>query len=71
MKKTYVATFYKHYGAMRFLKMNKEKGYKGRMAPVPRSLSSSCGVCVFFAGEPEADFNQSTDLERILEWDES
>ncbi|NLN83108.1 MAG: DUF3343 domain-containing protein [Firmicutes bacterium] len=56
---------------MRFLKMIKEKGYKGRMAPVPRSLSSSCGVCVFFAGEPEADFNQSTDLERILEWDES
>ena len=42
----YLATFYTHYGAMRFQKQCKKDGIPAKMMPVPRELSSSCGVCV-------------------------
>lgn len=49
---TYIATFYSHFGAIRFRKeasRDPERGIsRTRMMPVPRSLSSSCGTCVRF-----------------------
>jgi hypothetical protein len=61
----YLATFYTHYGAMRFKKHCRENGVSAEMKPVPRELSYSCGVCVCFeaAGEPAADGHE--DLERF------
>ena len=52
----YLATFFTHYGAMRFHKYCVKTGVSSRMTPVPRDLSASCGVCVRFeaAGAPEA-----------------
>jgi hypothetical protein len=44
----YLATFYTHYGAMRFHKHCQKEGMVAKMMPVPRELSSSCGVCVRF-----------------------
>ena len=41
-----VATFHSHYGAMVF---KKRVGESCRLAPVPRSLSSSCGTAAFFS----------------------
>ena len=46
--KQYIATFFSHFGAVRFQRLCSERGYEAQLAPVPRSLSSSCGTCVLF-----------------------
>ena len=46
--KQYVATFFSHFGALRFQRLCTKLGYEAQLAPVPRSLSSSCGTCVLF-----------------------
>lgn len=43
---TYIVTFYSHFGAVRYQRLCAEAGISGRMMPVPRTLSSSCGTCV-------------------------
>lgn len=55
MIKKYIATFFSHFGAIRFERGLREYGIKGIVKPVPRSLSSSCGTCVEF----EIDMNLS------------
>ncbi|MCR5786006.1 MAG: DUF3343 domain-containing protein [Eubacterium sp.] len=45
---TFIATFFAHIGALRFKKMCDGEGIEARTMPVPRSLSSSCGMCVEF-----------------------
>ncbi|WP_297212231.1 DUF3343 domain-containing protein [uncultured Flavonifractor sp.] len=47
----YIATFYSHFGAMRFKKDCERQGVEARLMPVPRDLSSSCGTCVRYGGE--------------------
>ena len=54
--KQYVATFFSHFGALRFQKLCTKLGYEAQLSPVPRSLSSSCGTCVLFSA-PELDAN--------------
>ena len=54
--KQYIATFFSHFGALRFQKLCTKLGYEAQLAPVPRSLSSSCGTCVLFSA-PELDAN--------------
>lgn len=49
--KQYVATFFSHFGAVRFHKLCLSKGWQAHLAPVPRTLSSSCGTCVIFTTE--------------------
>ena len=46
--KQYIATFFSHFGALRFQKLCSQLDWPARLAPVPRSLSSSCGTCVLF-----------------------
>lgn len=41
-----IATFYSHFGAIRFKKQCEKNGSKATLMPVPRYLSSSCGTCV-------------------------
>lgn len=41
-----LATFHTHTGAMKFERALKARGISCLMKPVPRKLSSSCGVCV-------------------------
>lgn len=48
MIKRYIATFFSHFGAIRFERELRACGIKGIMKPVPRTLSSSCGTCVEF-----------------------
>lgn len=49
--KQYLATFFSHFGAIRFQKLCTQLHFRARLAPVPRSLSSSCGTCVLFEAE--------------------
>lgn len=44
----YIATFYSHFGAIRFHKQCAQQGVEVRLMPVPRALSSSCGTCARF-----------------------
>ena len=43
-----IATFYSHFGAVRFVKKCKSVECKAKPMPVPRDLSSSCGTCVAY-----------------------
>lgn len=51
MKEKYIATFYSHFGAVRFTRELKKSGIVGTIMPVPRNLSSSCGTCVSYETE--------------------
>ena len=80
---TYFATFFSHFGAMRYQQLCREQGelYQAmiqcreqgiecRVMPVPRNLSSSCGTCVRCEGrwlEPQGE--AAGDVERIAAWD--
>ena len=46
-----IATFYSHFGAIRFKKYCENKSWPARIMPVPRDLSSSCGTCVRYDGD--------------------
>ena len=63
---TFIATFFSHFGAVRYLKLCEKKGYKAVIMPVPRSLSSSCGTCVKYDAE-EALMDPSHDeIEKMV-----
>ena len=47
----HIATFYSHFGAVRFKRLCDGKQMAAKVMPVPRNLSSSCGTCVRFEGE--------------------
>ncbi|MDO4733138.1 MAG: DUF3343 domain-containing protein [Bacillota bacterium] len=49
----YAATFFTHYDAILFQRRAEEMSISGRLAPVPRKLSSSCGTCLLFSSSPE------------------
>lgn len=61
---TYLATFFSHYGAIRFGRTLRERGLEHKLMPVPRQVSASCGTCVRFTAEavPEA----AEELERLF-----
>ncbi|MBQ8857679.1 MAG: DUF3343 domain-containing protein [Lachnospiraceae bacterium] len=46
-----IATFYSHFGSIRFKKFCESQGWPAKGMPVPRDLSSSCGTCVRYEGE--------------------
>lgn len=53
----YIATFYSHFGAIRFKKQCDKKQMAAKIMPVPRNLSSSCGTCVQYEGEAPCPFD--------------
>ena len=62
----YLATFHTHYGAMLFHKYCGKKGIPAKMAPVPRELSASCGVCVRFEAVCPPKTVEHEDMERCF-----
>ena len=64
----YIATFFSHFGAVRFQHLCTERCLQGQVRPVPRSLSSSCGTCVVFTTEAleDAASLQTPELEQIV-----
>lgn len=65
---TYIATFFSHFGAIRFNKDLKAQGLHGKLMPVPRRVSSSCGTCVKFEAESDTAVH-SDDLEQLFRLD--
>ena len=64
----YIATFYSHFGAIRFKREAPEGVTDIELRPVPRDLSSSCGTSVSFeAGESFTFTEDPTDeIEQIV-----
>lgn len=60
----YIATFYSHFGAIRFEKNCKKNNVSAKLMPVPRSLSSSCGTCVSYECD---DYNISEGISEEVE----
>ena len=65
----YVATFHTHLAALRSHRALRQAGVEARMAPVPRTLSSSCGTCVFYRGEDPMAACMDRDLEALYRWE--
>lgn len=65
--KQFVATFHTHLSAMLTCRALTGAGWEARMAPVPRSVSSSCGTCVFFTAEDPCRELMDEDAERVYE----
>jgi len=42
----YIATFFSHFGAMKYCKALTSQGIAAKPMPVPRKFSASCGTCV-------------------------
>lgn len=61
----YIATFHTHLAALRSHKRLSANGIKARQAPVPRSLSSSCGTCVLYEGDGPVIELLDEDLEAV------
>lgn len=59
----YLATFYTHYGAILFHRYCKKKRIPAKMMPVPRKLSSSCGVCVQLEAASAPNAEEHEDME--------
>lgn len=68
----YIATFYSHFGAIRFKKECKKEQIIAEAMPVPRNLSSSCGTCVRFETDKDiSSFTWSQEVEQVVEITES
>lgn len=62
----YIATFHTHFSAMCTHRALRRQGILAALAPVPRSLSSSCGTCLRYrADQPHAAL-MHRDFERIV-----
>lgn len=48
---TFIATFYSHFGAMRYMHLCRDASLPAKLMPVPRDLSSSCGTCVRYEAD--------------------
>ena len=64
---TYIATFYSHFGAIRYKKLCQLHGMAATLMPVPRDLSSSCGTCVRYESETAALELLDADAEAVYE----
>lgn len=64
----YIATFYSHFGAIRYKRLCAERNISAHVMPVPRDLSSSCGSCVCCEGAYlEPDGTSLEEVEQIVE----
>lgn len=61
----YIATFFTHFGAIRFSRDLHAKGMDCKLMPVPRKVSSSCGSCVRFSAESDLPF-RTEDVEHLF-----
>ena len=63
----FVASFFTHVSALMTCRALSDAGYSARMAPVPRTLSSSCGTCVFYTAPDLCRELLDEDTERVYE----
>lgn len=64
----YIATFYSHFGAIRFKREASEGVTNIELRPVPRDLSSSCGTSASFDASESFTFTEdpTEEIEQIV-----
>ena len=64
----YNATFYSHFGAIRFKREAPEGVTNIELRPVPRNLSSSCGTSASFEADESFTFTEdpTEEIEQIV-----
>ena len=64
----YIATFYSHFGAIRFKREAPEGVTNIELRPVPRDLSSSCGTSASFDASERFTFakDPTDEIEQIV-----
>ena len=62
---TYIATFFSHFGAIRFKKLCQKASWPAKVMPVPRDLSSSCGTCVRVEAQDAEQIPRTEESEQI------
>ncbi|MFC2645376.1 MAG: DUF3343 domain-containing protein, partial [Veillonella parvula] len=64
----YIATFYSHFGAIRFKREAPEGVTNIELRPVPRNLSSSCGTSASFEADESFTFMEdpTEEIEQIV-----
>ena len=64
----YIATFYSHFGTIRFKREAPEGVTNIELRPVPRNLSSSCGTSASFEADESFTFTEdpTEEIEQIV-----
>ena len=62
----YLATFHTHLASLKTHRALAAAGIEGRMAPVPRKISSSCGTCVFYSADNPCYDKLDADVEAVF-----
>ncbi|SHH34916.1 Protein of unknown function [Clostridium collagenovorans DSM 3089] len=65
--KEFLSLFYTHSGAIKFQRAIEGKGMSGELMPVPRKLSSNCGIGCRFSYEEPIENLISEEIEKIFE----
>ena len=63
----YTAIFFTHSGAIKFDRFCKKNDITSELMPVPRKLSSNCGICSKFCYDNKIDNLISDEIEKIYE----
>lgn len=63
----YVAVFFTHSGAVKYDKFLKSENINCELMPVPRKLSSNCGIGVRFEYEGDVSSLICDDIEKMFE----
>ncbi|HCQ91420.1 MAG TPA: hypothetical protein DIU45_19045 [Clostridium sp.] len=61
----YIATFYTHSGAIKFNRFLLKNNISNETLPVPRQLSSNCGIGVSFSYENNVENIFTDDMEKL------
>ncbi len=64
-KNKHLILFFTQYGAMSYSKLLEKEGIRNLTRPVPRALSSSCGICVEASLPGDATKFVTEDVEAI------
>lgn len=62
----YMAVFFTHSGAIKYNRFLNKTSISSELMPVPRKLSSNCGIGVKFKFEGEINSIISEDIEKIF-----
>lgn len=62
----YLATFFTHFGAVKFKRNLIKQGIEAETLPVPRKFSSNCGIGVKFSTEGSLLSLLDTDIEKVF-----
>ncbi|WP_461367729.1 DUF3343 domain-containing protein [Candidatus Darwinibacter acetoxidans] len=62
----YIATFFTHTGAVKYKKYMQKLGIQAELMPVPRRLSSDCGIAARFEADLELASLIAPDVEKLF-----